>query len=64
MRQGVCKANFNSPKSPANSVASAIPDPVTNNYRYKLGRGALTQVGASPYKHSFTKMSLKPRNIA
>jgi arsenite oxidase large subunit len=64
MRPGVCKANFNFPKSPANAVVSAVPDPMTNNYRYKLGRGALTKVGESPYKHSFTQMSLKPRNIA
>lgn len=63
MRPGVCKANFNFPKSPANAVVSAVPDPMTNNYRYKLGRGALTKVGESPYKHSFTQMSLKPRNI-
>ena len=63
MRPGVCKANFNFPKSPANAVVSAVPDPMTNNYRYKLGRGAVTKVGESPYKHSFTQMSLKPRNI-
>jgi arsenite oxidase large subunit len=63
VRSGVCKANFNFPQSPANAVVSAVPDPVTNNYRYKLGRGTLTKIGESPYKHSFTKMSLKPRNI-
>ena len=64
MRPGVSKANFNFPKSPANAVVSAVPDPMTNNYRYKLGRGVLSKVGESPYKHSFTQMSLKPRNIA
>ena len=47
----------------ANAVVSAVPDPMTNNYRYKLGRGVLSKVGESPYKHSFTHMSLKPRNI-
>jgi arsenite oxidase large subunit len=45
-------------------VCHAVPDPMTNNYRYKLGRGVLTKVGESPYKRSFTSMSLKPRNIA
>jgi arsenite oxidase large subunit len=64
IREGVAKANFNFPGAPANSVCHAVPDPVTNNYRYKLGRGVLTKVGESPYKHSFTSMSLKPRNIA
>ncbi|OGA52907.1 MAG: hypothetical protein A3G24_26860 [Betaproteobacteria bacterium RIFCSPLOWO2_12_FULL_62_13] len=44
-------------------VCHAVPDPVKNNYRYKRGRGVLTQVGDSPYKRSFTSMSLKPRNI-
>jgi arsenite oxidase large subunit len=64
MREGVAMANFNVPGSPANTVVHAVPDPVTNNYRYKLGRGTLTRVGESPYKHAFTSMSLKPRNIA
>jgi arsenite oxidase large subunit len=64
MREGVAMANFNFPSAPANSVVSAVPDPVTNNYRYKLGRGVLTKMGESPYKRDFTAMSLKPRNIA
>jgi arsenite oxidase large subunit len=63
MRPGVAMANFNFPNSPANAVVSAVPDPMTNNYRYKLGRGAMKKVGESPYKHSFTQMTLKPRNI-
>jgi arsenite oxidase large subunit len=63
MREGVAMANFNYPQAPANSIAHAVPDPMTNNYRYKLGRGVLTKVGESPYKHSFTSMSLKPRPI-
>ena len=63
MREGVAMANFNYPGSPANSVCHAVPDPVTGNYRYKLGRGVLSKVGESPYKHSFTSMSLKPRPI-
>ncbi len=63
MRPGVAMASFNFPGAPANAVVSAVPDPVTNNYRYKLGRGTLTKVGESPYKNNFTAMSLKPRNI-
>lgn len=42
---------------------SSVPDPMTNNYRYKLGRGVVTKVGESPYKHEFVRMSLKPRNV-
>lgn len=63
IREGVAMANFNYPGAPANSICHAVPDPVTNNYRYKLGRGVLTKVGESPYKHSFTSMTLKPRPI-
>lgn len=61
MRKGVAMANFNYPGSQANSVCHAVPDPVTGNYRYKLGRGRLSKVGESAYKHNFDEMSLKPR---
>ena len=63
IKEGVAKSNFNTPKSMANSVVSAVPDPMTNNYRYKLGRGTLTKVGESEYKTDLTRMSLKPRPI-
>jgi len=63
MRPGVAMANFNFPGAMANAVVSAVPDPVTNNYRYKLGRGTLRKVGESPYKRSYTRMSLKPRPV-
>jgi arsenite oxidase large subunit len=63
IKEGVAKSNFNTPKSMANSVVSAVPDPMTNNYRYKLGRGTLTKVGDSEYKADLTRMSLKPRHI-
>ncbi len=61
---GVAKAAFNYPGSMANSVCHAVPDPVTGNYRYKLGRGVLRKVGESAYKKNFLEMSLKPRPIA
>ncbi len=63
MRPGVAKAAFNYPGSMANSVCHAVPDPVTGNYRYKLGRGVLRKVGESAYKRNFLEMSLKPRPI-
>lgn len=63
IREGVAMANFNYPGAPANSVCHAVPDPITGNYRYKLGRGVLSKVGESPFKHSFASMSLKPRPI-
>ncbi|MET4129735.1 arsenate reductase (azurin) large subunit [Roseovarius sp. MBR-6] len=63
IRPGVAKAAFNYPGSMANSVCHAVPDPVTGNYRFKLGRGVLRKVGESAYKHNFLEMSLKPRPI-
>lgn len=64
MRPGVAKATFNNPQAMANSVCHAVPDPVSGNYRYKLGRGVLRRLGDSPYKNDFTRMSLKPRPIS
>jgi arsenite oxidase large subunit len=63
IRAGVAKAAFNYPGSLANAVCHAVPDPVTGNYRYKLGRGVLRRIGESAYKHNFLEMSLKPRPL-
>jgi len=63
IRPGVAKAHFNNSLAKANAVCHAVPDPITGNYRYKLGRGTLIKVGESPYKKDLTQMSLKPRNI-
>jgi arsenite oxidase large subunit len=63
MRPGVAKATFATSKAMANSVCHAVPDPVTGNYRYKLGRGRLTRIGESPFKAGFDQLSLKPRPI-
>jgi hypothetical protein len=51
------------PGSPANSIVPRVPDPVTNRYRFKLGKGRITRIGESPYKRSFTSMSFAPRPI-
>jgi arsenite oxidase large subunit len=64
IRPGVAKAAFNYPGSMANAVCHAVPDPVSGNFRYKLGRGVLRRVGESAYKRNFLEMSLKPRPIA
>ncbi|MGD9656094.1 MAG: arsenate reductase (azurin) large subunit [Methylocystis sp.] len=63
IRAGVAKAIFVGGKSWANAVVHSVPDPISGNYRYKLGRGALRKIGESPYKRSFDRMSLKPRDI-
>jgi arsenite oxidase large subunit len=63
MRPGVAKAQFNMGKAMANALVPAVPDPITGNYRYKLGRGALRRVGPSPWKTDLAEMSLRPRPI-
>jgi arsenite oxidase large subunit len=61
MREGVAKAGFNHPGQHANAVCHAVPDPLTNNYRYKLGRGRVESLGPSAHAAGFDGPSLKPR---
>ncbi|MFQ5691816.1 MAG: molybdopterin dinucleotide binding domain-containing protein [Nitrospinota bacterium] len=63
IRKGVTFAYFGFPENPANSVVHRVPDPMTNRYRYKLGKGRLRRIGESPYKRSLTTMSFAPRSI-
>lgn len=63
VKQGVIFANFLHPSSPANSLVHRVPDPITNRYRFKLGKAQIERVGESPYKNSFEEMSFKPRTV-
>ncbi len=63
VREGVAFMFFLHSKHPANSLVARVPDPISNNYRYKLGVGSIQKIGESPYKHSFTQMSFVPRTI-
>ena len=63
VRKGVSFAYFGFPGNPANSVVPRVPDPVTNRYRFKLGKGRIVKLGESPYKRSLTSMSFVPRHI-
>ena len=51
-------------EAPVNSLVHRVPDPITNRYRFKLGKGRLRKIGESPYKHSFDQMSFAPRTMA
>ena len=64
VRPGVILTNFLHPSSPANSLVHRVPDPITNRYRFKLGKGQIERIGESPYKNDFRYMSFKPRDIA
>lgn len=65
VRPGLVFTNFNDPRPRAssNSLVHRVPDPITNKYRFKLGKGRLRKIGESPYKHSFEQMSFAPRTI-
>ncbi|MBI2370141.1 MAG: arsenate reductase (azurin) large subunit [Deltaproteobacteria bacterium] len=63
VRKGVTFAYFGFPGNPANSVVPRVPDPVTNRYRFKLGKGRLSRIGESPYKRSFSSLSFAPRTV-
>lgn len=63
MRPGVLWTNALWPGSPANSVVHRVPDPITNRYRFKLGKGKLSKLGESPYKRQFKQMSFASRAV-
>lgn len=50
-------------KQTSNALVPRVPDPFSDNYRFKLGIGKLRKVGESPYKKDYQKMSLAPRTI-
>lgn len=47
----------------SNALVPRVTDPISDNYRFKLGIGKLRKVGESPYKNDYKKMSLAPRTI-
>ncbi|MEE8219936.1 MAG: molybdopterin dinucleotide binding domain-containing protein, partial [bacterium] len=64
VRKGVAWMYFLDPKQPANSLVARVVDPLTNNYRFKLGMGRVRKTGESPYKRSLEEMSFARRDIA
>lgn len=62
--RGVLFIYFLYPDNPANALSHQIPDPITHNYRYKLGKARLTRVGASPYKNDPKFMTFKRRDLS
>ncbi len=47
----------------ANNLVPRVADPLTNNYRYKLGFGKIKKSGESPYKKNLSLMSFATRTI-
>ncbi len=63
IRQGVLFTNALHPGASSNSLVHRVPDPITNRYRFKLGKARITRIGESPYKNDLTQMSFAPRTI-
>lgn len=49
-------------KRMANSLIHRVPDPITNRYRFKLGKARMERLGESPFKSDLHQMSFKPRD--
>ena len=62
-RPGVSFMYFLHPTDVANKLVPRVPDPISNNYRFKLAVGKVRKIGESPYKHSLTMMSFGTRTI-
>ncbi len=63
IRKGVAFSEFLKTSQPANVITPRVPDPITMNYRFKIASGTITRVGESPFKRTFSQMSLKRRDI-
>lgn len=63
IKKGVAYTNFLDMNGPANAIVPRVPDPISQNYRFKLGRASVRRIGESPYKRNFAQMSLKRRDL-
>jgi len=66
VRTGVMFTNFIWPRWPdsaANSLVHRVPDPISNRYRFKLGKGRVRKTGESDYKRTFNETTFKSRAI-
>ena len=61
IKPGTLFTNFLHPSSPSNALVHRVPDPITNAYRFKLGKAFIEKTGESPYKDSFEAMTFKER---
>jgi arsenite oxidase large subunit len=58
LKPGVSYMVFLHNKDSANRLVARVPDPISNNYRFKLGFGKIKRVGESPYKKNLGMMSM------
>lgn len=63
IKPGVLWSNALDAKQPPNSVVHRVPDPITNRYRFKLGKGKIKKIGESIHKTEFAQMTFRQRDI-
>ncbi len=63
IRPGVLWSNALDTANPPNSVVHRVPDPITNRYRFKLGKGRIRKIGESEYKTDLRQMTFRPRDL-
>ena len=63
IKSGVLWSNALDAKQPPNSVVHRVPDPITNRYRFKLGKGRIKKIGESTHKTEFAQMTFRQRDI-
>lgn len=63
VKPGLVYTNALDMKNWGNSVVARVPDPVSNNYRFKLGVGHIKKVGESTFKNDPRSMSFKSRTL-
>ena len=63
VKQGVTFAEFLKTAQPANTITPRVPDPISQNYRFKIASGKVRKIGESPFKHDFSRMTFKRRDI-
>ncbi len=56
----ICLMN---PRNSVNALSPSVTDPMSGNYRFKLGVGKIRKVGESPYKKDFAQMSFANRSF-
>ena len=57
----ICLMN---PKRAVNGLSPSVTDPMSGNYRFKLGVGKVRKVGDSPYKKDLAQMTFTNRTFS
>ncbi len=63
VKKGVAFTECLHTSQPVNNITPRVPDPITQNYRFKIATGTVRKIGESHFKHTFAQMTFKRRDI-